>query len=101
MTDLVSPDEAERVVGVARHDTDHYARAVSAAQTVYILHSKACKEATPDLRDCEFSVALDRGIDSFIPWSGWSYVQDRPVRVGVFRGFLVPELKAVKAARRG
>jgi hypothetical protein len=98
MSDLVSPDDIEAIVGLPRHDTEHYARAVSADQAVYILHSRECKESMADLRDCQFSVALDRGIQHHIPWSGWRRVQDQPVRVEVFRGWLVPELAAVKAA---
>jgi hypothetical protein len=63
MTDLVSPARIESIVGVARHPTEHWGRAVSAEQTVYILHSRACLHAGNDLRDCEYSVALDLGID--------------------------------------
>ena len=38
MSDLVNPADIERIVGVQRHPKRHYARAVSAEQTVYILH---------------------------------------------------------------
>ena len=98
MSDLVDPDRIEEIVGSKRHPTDHIARADSAAQTVYILHSQECRDSTPDLRMCPFSIALDRGIEHYIPWSGWRRVQDQPVRVEVFREWLVPELKAVKEA---
>lgn len=85
MTDLVSPDEIEQIVGVQRHHSWHYARAVSEEQTVYILHSEKCRDATPDLRDCPFSAALDRGIDVA------EWVEDQPVRVVVRWGRLIPD----------
>lgn len=101
MSELVPPDEIESIVGAPRHPTEHYARAVSEDETVYILHSQECKDSGVDLRKCPFSRALDKGIDRPLPWSGWRYVIDRPVRVEVFQGFLVPELASVNAARRG
>lgn len=90
MSELVNPAEIEAIVGCPRHDEYHYARAVSSEQTVYVLHSRRCVESTPDLRDCPFSVALDRGIEHHTPWSGWRHCQDRPVRVEVVMGWLVP-----------
>lgn len=77
MSDLVP--NAEGVVGVPRHETDHYARAVSPEQTVYILHSRECLGIFDDLRDCPFSKALDRGINP----ERWSGFEDRAVRVRV------------------
>ena len=49
-----------------------------------------------EFRDCAFSISLDRGIEHHVPWSGWRRVLDRPVRVEVFRGWLVPDLLAVR-----
>lgn len=98
MADLVPADRIEQIVGAQRHPTKHMARAVSAEQTVYILHSQECRDTTPDLRDCPFSIALDRGIEHHIPWSGWRRVPDRAVRVEVFRGWLVPDLMAMRDA---
>ncbi len=89
MTHFVSADEIEQIVGIERHATRHYARAVSAEQTVYILHSKACRDSGGDLRECDFSVALDRGIDEY----EWSESEDRPVRLVIFRGRLVPDIE--------
>jgi hypothetical protein len=63
VSDLVPREDIERIVGAARHESKHYARAVSSEQTVYILHSHKCLDSGIDLRECEFSVALDRGID--------------------------------------
>lgn len=98
MVDLVDPTEIESIVGHQRDATEHYARAVSAESTVYILHSQVCLDSGIDLRSCPFSVALGVGIKWALPWAGWRRVQDQPVRVEVFRGFLVPELAAVKRA---
>jgi hypothetical protein len=39
MTRLVDPSEIERIVGIKRHPLWHYARAVTAERTVYIMHS--------------------------------------------------------------
>lgn len=87
MSDLVDPGAIERIVGVPRHASDHYARAISAEQTVYILHSQACKGSGIDLRDCPFSLALDDGITS----SDWVGHEDRPVIVAIDGcGYLIP-----------
>lgn len=84
MSDLVDSTEIEAIVGVPRDPVQHYARAVSAEQTVYILHSHACLASGVDLRDCIFSAALDRGIDV----ERWA--QDAAVRVHIEGGRLVP-----------
>lgn len=62
MSRLVDPGSVEDIVGVKRHLDRHYARAISATEEVVILHSRRCRNANPDLRDCPFSLALDRGI---------------------------------------
>ncbi|MCZ2837159.1 hypothetical protein [Modestobacter sp. VKM Ac-2985] len=91
MSDLVPALEIEEIVGVDRHPTEHWGRAVSAEQTVYILHSEACLASGVDLRDCEFSVALDSGIDM----RDWSKREDQPVQLGIDAdGWLVPEAGA-------
>lgn len=86
MSDLVPASDIERIVGADRHPTDHLGRAVSAEQTVYVLHSQACLDSGVDLRDCAYSVALDRGIDTRV------WVQDRPVRLAIFDGELMPDI---------
>ena len=75
MADIVPADQIERIVGAHRHAHQHLGRAVMAEQTVYILHSQKCKDSGVDLRDCEWSLALDRGID-LADWKGF---EDRPV----------------------
>ena len=88
MSDLVSADEIEKIVGVKRHPTEHIARAVTATETVYILHSQQCKDSRDDLRTCPYSWALDRGIADLGSW--WYEREDRPVVVIIIRGRLYP-----------
>jgi hypothetical protein len=57
---------------------------VSAEETVYVLHSQECKDSGIDLRDCEFSIALDRGI----PLDRWEHHQDMPVVLSIRDGRL-------------
>lgn len=64
MTELVPSEDIEKIVGTRRHRTMHLGIANSEDGQFYILHSKECEERTEDLRDCEFSVALDtHGVD--------------------------------------
>lgn len=81
MTDLVSGQDVERIVGVGRHPTEHRARAVSAEQKVHILHSAECLDmhdaGARDLRQCPYSLALDEGIDL----DEWKCSEDRAVAV--------------------
>jgi hypothetical protein len=86
MSDLVDSSRIEAIVGVNRHRQAHYGRAVSAEQTVYILHSQRCLDSGIDLRECRFSVALDRGINLAV----WDDLQDRPVVLGVWQDRLMP-----------
>lgn len=87
MSDHVDPEVIEQIVGVKRHPTRHYARAVSAEQTVYVLHSEECRATYDDLRDCPWTLALDRGIDEY----DWSDREDVPVLVRVRDGRLIPD----------
>lgn len=87
MSERVPADQIEQIVGIQRHPTRHYARAVSAEETMYILHSQECRDAYDDLRDCPWSLALDRGID-LAEWDGY---EDRPVLVRVRDRRLVPD----------
>lgn len=77
MSDPVPPSEIESIVGVNRHPTEHWGRAVSADQRVYILHSRVCLETGRDLRSCLYSIALERGIDL----DRW--VEDQPVPLAI------------------
>lgn len=78
MTDLVDPTQIESIVGTHRRDFDHVANMVTGDEKVYILHSKMCVTLRPDLRECPFSRALDRGVIE----SAWDGFKDMPVVVG-------------------
>jgi hypothetical protein len=84
MSDRVDSNDIETLVGHPRHQTQHWARAVSRSQTVYLLHSYECFEEFYDLRECPYSLALDNGI----PIDVW--VEDEPVRVEIDQNDLVP-----------
>jgi len=91
MSDIVPAEDIERIVGAPRHAFDHLACAVSFEQTVYILHSSRCLDATRrlgrDLRDCPFSLALDNGIEG----SAYEWAEDVTVKVEISDdGDLVP-----------
>lgn len=86
MTKRVPTSRIEQIVGCARHRKVHWGRAVSAEQTVYILHSQACRDEQEDLRDCRFSRALDNGINP----DDWSGVEDRPIALAVWGSQLIP-----------
>ncbi|WP_449279112.1 hypothetical protein [Leucobacter sp. GX24907] len=86
MSVRVPADRIENIVGQRRHKKVHYGRAVSAEQTVYILHSHECREANPDLRECDYSEALDEGID-VTEWQGF---EDEAVVLYIEDGRLLP-----------
>lgn len=83
MSDLVPAESIEQIIGAARHLTNHIGRAVSAEQTVYILHSRVCLDSGIDLRKCPYSLALDRGINP----ATWE--EDVATRLGIVGGRLV------------
>lgn len=86
MTELVPAEEIEEIVGALRHPHQHLGRAVSAEQSLYILHSQKCKDSGIDLRDCEWSLALNLGIDK----EDWEGFEDRPVVLAFFASRLFP-----------
>ena len=87
MTDHVPSEHIEAIVGIQRHATQHYGRAVSAEERFYILHSGECFGTLVDLRQCEFSRALDRGIHP----PHWP--MDEPVRLAIHQGRLEVDLR--------
>lgn len=99
MSDLVDAADIEKIVGAKRHPAVHIGRAVTAEQTVYILHSAECRDSGRDLRECPYSIALDKGIESFYPWTAWYHHHDRTTRLGIRRGYLVPIAYPALAAR--
>lgn len=86
MTELVPPEDIENHVGCERHPTEHYGRINTADGRFYILHSRECKDSGIDLRECQFSLALDRGTKGFERWH-----ENVPVRLHVnIAGRLTP-----------
>lgn len=75
-------ENIEEIVGVPRDPVDHIARAVTEEEVVYILHSSVCE----DIYTCEYTEALDRGIDLNI----WQHYADTPIAVEVVDGWLTP-----------
>lgn len=61
MVERVNSDEIEGIVGTYRRIYAHIGYADSETQTFYIMHSKICLETCPDLRECDYSLALDNG----------------------------------------
>lgn len=88
MTAIDPASKIEAIVGAKRHPTRHIARAVSAEQTVYVLHPESCRRLHEDLRNCKYSRALDNGIEKVS--AAWMHVQDKPVVVDVFGDYLLP-----------
>jgi hypothetical protein len=86
MSELVGADEIEDLVGYKRHVAIHVGRAESETGTLYILHSKECKSTTPDLRECPYSIAMDRGINMSV----WRQFMDIPVMLVIEFDHLVP-----------
>jgi hypothetical protein len=83
VSEVVPASKIERIVGAERHATDHIGRAVSAEQTVYILHSRECADSGIDLRDCPYSVALDE-------YGVWSDREDEAVVLEIVDDALEP-----------
>lgn len=80
MVDLVDEKDIESIVGVNRHPTEHWGRAISDEEMFYILHSEECLNSGEDLRECPFSLSLDYfGIDG-LQWEGY---EDLAVRITI------------------
>lgn len=60
MTTRVPADRIEQLVHARRHPTEHIIRGDYTTLTAYILHSAECRDRYADLRDCPWSLALDR-----------------------------------------
>lgn len=84
MANLVPSHLIEDIVGVKRHPDHHIGRAVSSEEMMYILHSRQC--FSEDMLNCEFTWALDRGIEM----SKWGHHLDIPVKLEIDGGHLVP-----------
>lgn len=62
MTTRVPADRIEQLVHARRHPTEHIIRGDYTTLTAYILHSTECRDRYTDLRDCPWSLALDRDV---------------------------------------
>lgn len=82
MSKRVRASTAIRKVGAPRHPFLHLGRAISAEQTVYILHPTSCLAVHSDLRTCPYSRALDRGIN-VLDWT-----EDQTVVLDLADGWL-------------
>jgi hypothetical protein len=82
MSERVPPEVIESAVGRERHPTDHYGRARGGV--FYVLHSAECLAAVEDLRKCEFSLAMDNGLE----YEHWH--EDGPFKLAIKDGKLVP-----------
>ena len=93
MTEVIRANFVESIVGVMRHETKHFGRAVSAEGVMYILHSCECVRTGIDPRECPYSVALDLGIDPLL----WAHQQDCVVVLAICpdEGDLIPQLAEV------
>ena len=95
MSEIVPREHIESIVGSPRQKYLHMARAVSAEQTVYILHSFECLDTYRDLRDCPYSIALDEGINEDL------WPQDVCVEAAIdSTGYLVPAPSLVVSEHR-
>lgn len=101
MTELVPPEDIERLVGATRHPHHHIGRVVSPKCSwddadnarVYILHSQACVDRGIDLRDCPYSLALDEHGIHGLAWQDKDRDVPRWIRLGALsddRVVLVP-----------
>lgn len=86
MSNLVPANEIERLVGAKRHPHQHLGRVDSTGQTVYVLHSQRCKDSGIDLRECQWSWALDTGINP----ADWRGFEDLAVVLAIIGGRLFP-----------
>lgn len=89
MSELVDASQIEAIVGARRHPTEHLGRAVPEEQQVYILHSQKCLDSGRDLRECPYSLALDRGIDQKPVASMWGRRWGRTVKLKIVVGGLL------------
>lgn len=82
MSAHVPASEIETIVGATRHQTQHVIRGNYIDGTAYLLHSHECLARYRDLRDCPWSLALDRG-EAWLPDDRPHYVRLRDGRLAV------------------
>lgn len=85
MSELVPREDIVNHVGRERHPNDHYGRWNTNEGRIYILHSYECVTKGEDLRQCEYSLALDKGPRRF------EGHKDTPVKLAInSNGRLIP-----------
>lgn len=95
MSELVDPAKIESLVGVPRHQFEHWGRFNTEEHTLYLMHSRDCTAVTTDLRTCSYSLAMDKWIDDETLDRFWEGCLDHPVRVIIYDGRLVPDVGSV------
>lgn len=83
MTNRVPKEDIELKVGRRRDPIRHYGKLRTDDWLMYILHSQECVDSFEDLRECPYSLALDRGVDE-LEWP-----TDVTVHLGISDGSLV------------
>lgn len=89
---IVPPSEIEGIVGTVRHEYHHFARAVSAEEMIYLLHSAQCRDWDASFRSCAFAQAHTAGLSR----SMWAGHEDKPVQVVLVNGRLTPIQSAME-----
>jgi hypothetical protein len=82
MSELVDPASIEAIVGWPRQPDVHMGRYNSDEGRLYILHSQECLGSGIDLRECEYSIAMDRGDYMF-------HLFDAPMSLYIYDGRLM------------
>lgn len=95
MTTRVPADRIEQLVRASRHPHEHIIRGDYTNGRAYILHSSRCVERYKDLRDCPWSLALDRA-DVWLSSDEPSFVRVRESRL--IAGDVVPAAYRIETA---
>jgi len=95
MSNLVNSKEIEEIIGAPRNRKAHFGKLITAEDKIYIMHSYECVFKNEDLRQCEFSKAMDHST----PEKLWNKFEDKTVLLGVMSGSLVPLLELNEEGR--
>lgn len=95
MSKKVDPSAIEKIVGAPRNRKAHFGKLMSDEDRMYIMHSHECVRDNEDLRQCKFSLAMDRNMPEAI----WNKYADKTVLLGVMEGALVPLIELNEEGR--
>ena len=87
MTYLVPAETIEKIIGLPRMNSSHLGKLSSLTDMVYVMHSHECLDSGVDLRECEYSLALDKGLDMGV----WYRLWDQVVVLEIEDGLLYPK----------